>query len=265
MNDELDSTRASQPRIVPAGRPPVPVLETIAFGLGGLVLGAGLVTAALQLRPKPAAPVPAPATAPARTSFAALDAVYAAWKEPPPPPACRRAVDADKLATVATDRAALGLLDPPGPEAAYLLARATFAELKSESPALSIALACPGFAAAEHLAGNLALAANQPAEAQRHFTAAVRAAPRFLEARAKLAGLLAQQGQLDEALVQTEAITTADASFAAGWLIRSGIEGKQGKTEASHLHLCRAATLGNAQAQSLAAQLHLACGRPGSP
>jgi hypothetical protein len=290
VNDDLASTRASQPRIVTSGAPTVPVGKTIAFGLGGFALGFALVAGVALLKPKPAAevaqaparvapiPVAVPAEAvvpmpslaatppaappklkPSASPFAALDAVYAAWKEPPPPSECRRAADADRLATAATDRSALGLIDPLGPEAAYLLARATFTDLKIRSPALETALGCPGFAAAELLAGNLALANGSPEEARTHFTAAVREAPHFLEARAKLAGLLAKQGKLDEALVQSDAIVAADPSYAAAWLVRAAVEQKQGKNEAFLLHMCKAVTLGSAQAKSIATQLKIAC------
>ena len=100
--------------------------------------------------------------APPPPSFAALDLIYAARKEPLPPAACRRVEDAEALAKSANDVQALRGIAKSSPEAAFLLAHAVFDASNTRAPELDTALTCPGFAAALHLHGNGREQACQP-------------------------------------------------------------------------------------------------------
>jgi predicted negative regulator of RcsB-dependent stress response len=181
--------------------------------------------------------------------FASLDALYGSWKEPVPPSACRRAEEAERLAQSVRDVKALRLIEKPSPEAAYLLARATFEDLKQKSPALDAALACPGFANAQYLAGKIAIAENRLDDARAALQSATTQAPTFLDARASLAGVLLQQQEVDAALAEAEKLITADPDYAAAYLLRFAGKVLKGDKESAMKDLCTAVKLGSATAK----------------
>lgn len=197
--------------------------------------------------------------------YEALDAVYAAWKEPPPPASCRSAEEAARLSKVTSDVNALGLIATPGPEAAYLLARATFEQRSQRSPALARALDCAGFASAEFLAARVAIKeaegldgdpkAQKLEEAGRRFAAATQAAPKFLKPRLSRALLLGREGRLDEALAEADGLVKADPDYGAAYLVRSGIYQQLSRTDEARRDCQQAVKLGEEQAKKACAAL----------
>lgn len=197
--------------------------------------------------------------------YEALDAVYAAWKEPPPPAACRTAGEAARLSKVTSDVNALGLIASPGPEAAYLLARATFEQRAQRSPALARALDCAGFASAEFLAARVAIKdaeglegdakAQKLEEASRRFAAATQAAPKFLKPRLSRALLLGREGRLEEALAEADGLVKADPDYGAAYLVRSGIYQQLSRLDEARRDCQQAVKLGEEQAKKACAAL----------
>ena len=183
-------------------------------------------------------------------SFATLDTVYSTWKEPIPPLACRRSEDALEVARVATDAQALALIEKPSAEAAYLLARVTNASLKQTSPALAVALACPGFASAEHLAGLVAVREGRLAEAQKHYEEARRLAPGWIDNRADLAALLVTTEQTDAAWKEVDGLIAAAPDDAVAYMLRGVL--KNAKQDPTAMEdLCRAVKLGSGKARGM--------------
>lgn len=240
-------TGASSTMSAPAApaAPKKPSLSTPML-LGTCVAAALGVAALVALKPH---------TGPSTTEvadFAALDALYLSWKEPVPPVSCRRAAEAASLATHATDVDALSLIDSPSPEAAYLLARARF-EKGQKEPTLEKALACPNFAAAQYLAGKIAIADNQLAPARAHFEQALKIAPTFLDARVTRAGVLIKQGAFDEALAEADALVLAAPDYPGGFMVRALAKSAKDPNYDATAELCTAAKLGSAKARELLA------------
>lgn len=197
---------------------------------------------------------------PSPPSFEALDAVYASWHEPPPPAACRDASLSALLARAATDVEQLRLIETPTAESAYLIARASFEERKQKAPELSAALACPaGFAAAEHLAAEVAIAEEDLPGARKHLERARALAPGFLDARAKLAGVMLQQRQVSEALAEAEALIKAAPEFHPAYLVRFAARAQSGDPEGAMKDLCTARRLGSKQAREKLEEAHASC------
>lgn len=240
--------------VTPAAAP-VPASKTPLLLVGALGLIALIAAAAFALK-KPSEVVqdPAPKTDP----FVALDAVYATRKEPIPPAACRRAEEAPQLAKAAADAQALGLLEKPSPEAAYLLARVSFEELKRKSPALETALACPDFAAAQHLAGLVAIAENDLPAARKRLDEARRLAPSWLDNRAKLAGVMLQSNDRDAAAKEIDGLILAAPDYAPGYLLRFALK-TLNQADDALTDLCKATALGSAQAREKLEQLQHQC------
>ncbi|MBL8920676.1 MAG: tetratricopeptide repeat protein [Myxococcaceae bacterium] len=228
-------------------RGPLPIL----LGAIGLVaaLGVGfLVTRA----PQPSGTRTGGGGAPKAielTPFAGLDTLYTSWREPLPPASCRRVEDAPRLAAIATDATALGVVDA-NPESAYLLARATFEKDRSRHPALDKALACPGFAAASNLAGRAALAQKDYEQARKHFLAAIAATPTFVNARFNLALMYVQSGDLDSARDKLDHLLADYPDFGDAFLVRAGIAQLKGDHGLAKSDACRAATLGVEKAKA---------------
>lgn len=217
-------------------------------GLGGVAFWATLRSAGAVERPSPplaGAPEPDRGSQP----FAALDAVYAAWGEPAPPAACRDEAEAGRLVRAVRDVNALGLIESPSPEAAYLLARATFEDLKRASPALDVALRCPGFATARFLAARVAIADGRLGDAKEALAVAVHDAPGFLDARASLGGVLLEQGDTDAGLAEAEGLVAAAPEYAAGYLLRFAGKVRSGDKAGGLADLCTAVRLGSAEAR----------------
>ena len=202
---------------------------------------------------------------PAANPYEALDAVYASWKEPPPPASCRNPEEAARLSKVTSDLNALGLIANPGPEAAYLLARASFEQRSQRSPVLAKALECQGFASAELLAARLALKesealegdaqAQKLAEVERHIGAATQAAPKFLKPRLLHAGLLRSSGKLEDALAEMDGLVKADPDYGQAYVVRSVIYLQLHRTEEARHDCQQAMKLGEEQARKACAAL----------
>lgn len=223
--------------------------------LGGVVLLVVVAGAALFLSSGSLTEVKIPLQDP----FATLDTVYSTWKEPVPPPACRRAEDAAPLARVANDVQALGLLENPSPEASYLLARATNASLKQTSPALAVALACPQFAAAQHLAGLVAVREGQLTEAQKFYEEARRIAPNWLDNRQDLAALLVTTNQHEEAWKEVEGLITAAPDDAVAFLLRGLLKDARLDKAGAARDLCKAVKLGSRKARAMVETAGVTC------
>ncbi len=191
--------------------------------------------------------------------FATLDTVYSTWREPVPPAACRRAEDAAQLAKVANDVQALGLVEKPSPEASYLLARATNVSLKQTSPALALALACPQFAAAQHLAGLVAVREGKLPEAQKFYEEARRIAPSWLDNRQDLAALLVATNQPDEAWKEVEGLIAAAPDDAVAWMLRGVLKDAKADKAGAAQDLCKAVKLGSRKAKSMVESAGVTC------
>jgi tetratricopeptide (TPR) repeat protein len=212
---------------------------------------------------------------------ARLDSLFRANGEPLPPGACREKSEAALVKLLAAAphlrdsiperaraqeaAAALAALDNLGgssPEASYLLAKARSLTGQPVDGLLTAALACPGFAAAENLAANLALKQGRLDEAERHYGAALVAAPGFTKARFNRAVLKFQQGRVDEAIDLLKAVLReqpdhGDAHYALGLMhdrraaaARSIGDAVLANEEASaaRASYCRALELGNQHA-----------------
>ncbi len=188
------------------------------------------------------------------TPFSGLDALYASWKEPVPPASCRRVEDAPRLAAIATDVTALGVVDP-NPESAYLLARATFERDRVRSPALDAALACPNFAAASNLAGRAALAAEDVDQARKFFLAAIAASPSFLNARYNLALIYVQAKDYASAKDKLDNLISEAPDFGEAYLLRAVVVQVLGDAPATKKDICMAAKLGVEKAKAECAKL----------
>lgn len=188
------------------------------------------------------------------TPFSGLDALYASWKEPVPPASCRRVEDAPRLAAIATDVTALGVVDP-NPESSYLLARATFERDRVRSPALDTALACPNFAAASNLAGRAALAAQEVDQARKFFLAAIAASPSFLNARYNLALIYVQAKDYTSAKDKLDNLISEAPDFGEAYLLRAVVVQVQGDAAATKNDVCMAAKLGVEKAKAECAKL----------
>lgn len=221
-------------------------------------LGAGVVVTVLGVGAFFGLDTSKPIVPPA-DSFATLDTVYATWKEPVPPAGCRRADDAAQLARVATDVQALALVEKPSPEASYLLARATHTNLKQTSPALQPALACPGFAAAQHLAGLVAVREGKLDEAQKFYEEARRLAPGWVDNRADLAALLVKTEQNDAAWKEVDGLIAAAPDDAIAYLLRGLLKQAKDDRAGAAQDLCRSVKLGSGKARAMVEGAGIQC------
>lgn len=235
------STPVTTPPIAPS-RGPLPIL------VGAVGLVAALGVGYLATRPS-GTTGGGPQKTIEVTPFSGLDALYTSWREPLPPAPCRRVEDAPRLAAIATDATALGVVDA-NPESAYLLARASFEKDRSRHPALDKALACPNFAAASNLAGRAALAQKDYEQARKHFLAAIAATPGFVNARFNLALMYVQSGDLDSAKDKLDHLLADYPDFGDAFLVRAGIAQLKGDHGSAKSDACKAATLGVEKAKA---------------
>jgi hypothetical protein len=232
------SSSSSSSAPAPGSRAPI---------IGGAVVLAALIGGGVwfALRDggagKTAEPTGSKVDPPKTDPFTALDAIYAAWDEPIPPAACRRAEDVANVVKVVNDEDKLALLDDPSPEVAYLTARA---QLKDKR---------------EYLAGMLAAASNDAIAAQRHFEAAREAAPTWLENRAKLAGLLLNTDQLDAASKEIDGLIGAKVDYAPAYLLRFALKVKRSDATGAQIDLCQAVSLGSDAARRKADEAKIEC------
>lgn len=261
---------AATPAIAPASSAalaPVKSSSKTPVFLGAAVLVLGVVGGVAAFTgggttptepPKP--PGPTTIGGPAKVDpFATLDTVYGTWKEPVPPPTCRRPEDAAQLAKVVNDVQALSLVERPTAEALYLLARATNEQLKKTSPALEQALSCPGFAAAQHLAGRIAVREGRLTDAQKYYEAARASAPQWVDNRADLAGLLVTTNQHDAAWPEVESLITAAPDDPVAYLLRGVLKDAKGDKPGAAMDLCRATKLGSNKARSMVESASIQC------
>lgn len=227
------STPALQP--APTAAPAKPSLVPLVAGIGvALVAAIGVAVFLMRGAADTRAEV---------SPFAGLDALYLSWKEPLPPVGCRRVEDAPKLAAIATDPTALGVVDS-NPESAYLLARATWERDKTRHAALDSALACPGFASASNLAGRIALQTKDYDKARKHFVAAIADSPSFLNARFNLALMFLQSRDLAAARDKLDNLIAENPDFGPAYLMRAGIFEVEQNRQAAAADACKAAKLG---------------------
>lgn len=217
---------------------------------GGVIL-VGVIAAVVVALTPGAKKDPVTTPPPQADPFATLDTVYSTWKEPVPPAACRRAEDATQVAKVASDHQALALIEKPSAEAAYLLARATHTTLKQTSPALAFALTCPGFAAAQHLAGLVAVREGRMPEAQKHYEEARRLAPGWIDNRADLAALLVTTDQPDAAWTEVEGLVKAAPDDPVAYLLRGVLKRAKADQAGAADDLCKAVKLGSGKARAM--------------
>ncbi|MDP3236909.1 MAG: tetratricopeptide repeat protein [Myxococcales bacterium] len=248
----VNQTAPQQLGVAPAparGSSPLPII----LGAVALValLGIGFVATRGSSTPTPKDPKTPTVDV---TPFSGLDALYASWKEPVPPASCRRVEDAPRLAAIATDITALGVVDP-NPESSYLLARATFERERVRSPALDKALACPNFAAAENLAGRAALGAQDFDQARKFFLAAIAASPSFLNARYNLALMYIQSRDYESAKDKLDNLIAETPEFGEAYLLRAALVQLKGDAESAKKDACMAAKLGVEKAKAECAKL----------
>lgn len=229
--------------------PPTPATAPVSRGPLPIIVGALALVALLGIGFVATRKTDTPTVKPNEktvsiTPFSGLDALYASWKEPVPPAECRRVEDAPKLAAIATDATALGVVEPQNPEAAYLLARATYEKDRSRHSALDKALACANFAAASNLAGRIALSQKDFDTARKGFLAAIAAAPSFINARFNLALMYIQAGDLDSAKDRLDNLISENPDFGEPYLVRAGIAQLKGNAAAAKQDACAAAKLG---------------------
>lgn len=86
------------------------------------------------------------------------------------------------------------------PEGAFYVARASFLAGKTDVEAMSQALACQGFAAAENLAGRVAVGAKDWKQSEVHYQRAASLDPQFWKPRFNLGLLYLQQKRASEAV-----------------------------------------------------------------
>lgn len=225
-----DAAQGTEPGGGEVAKPPPgtsrPVTHGKAFALLALFVAMGVAGSMLVLKVKGEKDTTNP--------FAGVDVIYNDWKEPPPPLACRRVPDVPALMRSPRELDALMLMDSPSAEAAYFQARAAAEQReprwKGLEVSLRVAQKCPGFANPHFLAGKLALEKGDFAAAETHVQAAVAAAPKWLDPRFLLAGLLAKRGEaqkddgvLAQASAQLDEIIKADPSYGAAYFMRGSI------------------------------------------
>lgn len=250
----------AQPPPAAAGGSKVPMIAggvlVVLLAVGGWFATRGNGTSGKTDVTDPKNGTPRP---PAGDPFAALNGVYKAWDEPPPPGACRRAEDAAQLAEVVKDADKLALIDKPSPEAAYLHARAAFGQKRKAQNSIDIALSCPGFAAAQHLAGMIAITENDVPTARKQLEAARDSAPTWLDNRAKLAGLLLNTDQIDAAAKEIDGLIGAKVDYAPAYTLRAKLKAKKGDNVGMRIDLCQAVSLGSETAGNLAREAKIDC------
>ncbi len=219
-------------------RAPVAVIALAALAAVG---GAG---AWFATRPKEVqAPLPAGPSA-----FATLDAVYARRTEPAPPEACRLASEAPLLAPAADDAGQLKLLQLESPEAHYLLARALYDKRQPASEALAPALGCVGFAAAQSLAGKIAVSESRLADAEKNFQLALAASPQFQNARYNLGAVYLKQQKKELGAAALEQVVKAEPKRAEAHLLLGIAYESLGDAAKAKAEFCQADQLGETEA-----------------
>jgi len=226
----------------------------IGVGVGAVALIGGLIFFGFGHR-QPAAAVSPP-------SFAMLDPIYAKRGEPPPPASCRNPTEAEALAPVAEDWQALSLLALSSAEADYLLARAIFERQAADKasgaftiprdidprPTNAHATRCAGFAAAQSLAGKIAVSDGKLDEAEKRFQLALAAAPDFQNARFNLGAVYLKQGKKEQGVLELEHVLKAEPNRADAHLLLGIALEALGKPDEAKPHFCAADKLGETAA-----------------
>jgi eukaryotic-like serine/threonine-protein kinase len=211
-----------------------------------------------------------------------LDASYAASHEPAPPGQCQERAAGRLAKLVAASShlgdsvpdamraqeggAALAALEGAGgdsAEGAYVQAKALLQAGQGAAQPLSAATACAGFAAAQNLAGNVALKEGRREAAEAFYRAAADAAPGFAKPRFSRAVLEFQQGRVDEAIGLLDAAIALQPDFAEAHYALAKVHESKGiasqrlgdeslaaqEAAAAKRSYCKALELGNALAK----------------
>ncbi|MFT3836067.1 MAG: tetratricopeptide repeat protein [Myxococcaceae bacterium] len=223
---------------------PVAPKKSLALPIGAVVGVAVIGAAAWAMtrgsgEQKPAANPPA---------FGLLDAVYATRHEPIPPEACRSAIEVNLLAPAADSASSLQALQLKSAESKYLLARALFEKKEPAAAALAPALGCAGFAAAQSLAGKIAVSEGRLDEAANSFQLALAASPAFQKARFNLGAVYLKQGKTDDGVQALEQVVKAEPSWPDAQLLLGMGLTAQGKVDLAKEHFCAADKLGETTA-----------------
>jgi tetratricopeptide (TPR) repeat protein len=149
-----------------------------------------------------------------------LDALYAENGEPPPPAACQEEETpalaallevapriSDRVPEASRAQEATAALEALRarssrwrPEGAFYVAKASLAAGHPDAAAMSAALECQGFAAAENLAGRMAALAQDLKESTAHYQRAAELDARFWKPRFNLGLIHLQQQRVGEAV-----------------------------------------------------------------
>jgi tetratricopeptide (TPR) repeat protein len=227
----------SMPLAVNGTAPKRQPLIPLAFGAVAVLATVGF----FALR----APAGLPIAPAAPTSFGELDALYAKWNEPPPPPACRDPAEIEALAIGNFS----GLPGNRSAEAWYLIARNQLDKKQNATEAATKALGCAGFAAAFNLAGRIAVRDGRLADALPSFKAALEASPDFHNARFNLALLHLKEGRTADGVNELKRITQADPHYAdAHFFLGIAYEGQQ-QPVAAREEFCAASANGKIEAK----------------
>jgi hypothetical protein len=233
----------------------------VAAAAGGVLVLAG---AAVWLALRPAAAPEAPPTPPAAAPVAAavrppvLEGWYRGADEPLPPAPCQVSPPAAGAlaAAVAQARApAQGLAELSAGGRALASAEERFVEASlrlgaggGAREAAETAAGCAGFAAAQNLAGKVALQEGRAEDALRWFSAAEASAPGYFKPRFNRALALLKAGKAPDAAPLLEALATeapnrGEVHFALGHA-RTAL----GQVDSAKAAFCRAHGLGVADA-----------------
>lgn len=217
----------------------------IAAAVVVVVVAAGVAVAVAASR-KEALIEPA-STKPSR---AALDRWYASVGDPPPPESCRATGPAlEALAAAVATKVPVSASASASAEERFVAASLASDDrpVRAEAEA---AAACVGFAAAENLAGKVALKEDRLDDALRWFQAAEAHAADFVKPRFNRALVLLKRGN-PEALALFESLAAGPDARAEVFLVLGHARTAAGSAEQAQLAYCRARDLGSAAAAAL--------------
>ncbi len=217
----------------------------LAAAVVGVVLVAAGVAVDVAASRKEATIEPASTMTTTTPSRAALDRWYASVGDPPPPESCRATGPAlEALAAAVATKAPVAASASAAEEERFVAASLAGDDrtVRAEAEA---AAACVGFAAAENLAGKIALKEDRLDDALRWFQAAEAHAADFVKPRFNRALVLLKRGNPD-ALALLESLAVAPDARAEVFLVLGHARTAAGSAEQAQLSYCRARDLGSA-------------------
>jgi hypothetical protein len=238
---------APTPPTTPAVRPPGGRRLALWGGLVLAAVAAGLGVLAYR-------PASSPSSDNASNLRSRLDALYAENTEPPPPPDCQERDPrglvvllemgpklSERVPGEARSREALAALPALrargphwGPEGWFHVARASLLSGHPDAEAMNKALLCTHFAAAENLAGRMAVANENLKEAVERFTRAAELDARFWKPRYNLGLLYLRLPRLDNAVLWLErAVESAPQVAEIHFRLGEAYAARAGSDEAS--------------------------------